>query len=123
MDIVSRVKSLASKRGLTIAQLEKEVGLSPNSLYRWNKNKPSLDKLENVADYFNISADYLLGRIDDPNITSEDMDAAELINSMLEGDDNVVKLMKKISSLGEDDYKTVENLVDFLLSKNKETQD
>ena len=31
---------------------------------------PSGDKIEKVADYFNVSTDYLLGRTDNPNIAN-----------------------------------------------------
>ncbi|WP_102706981.1 helix-turn-helix domain-containing protein [Terribacillus saccharophilus] len=57
-----RVKELCNQHGINIVQLEEKVGFGRNSIYSWKKNKPSSDKLEKVADYFNVSTDYLLGR-------------------------------------------------------------
>ncbi|SDJ76983.1 helix-turn-helix domain-containing protein [Salimicrobium halophilum] len=68
MTVFDRVKELCKKRGITVAQLEDKVGFGRNSMYSWKKNKPSSDRLEKVADYFNVSTDYLLGRTEDPEI-------------------------------------------------------
>lgn len=43
-----------------------ELGLGKNSITRWDENKPSVDRVQKVADYFGVSVDYLLGRTDDP---------------------------------------------------------
>lgn len=59
-----RVKALADKQKISIVELEEKLGFSRNSLYSWKKNKPSADKLEAVADFFNTTTDYLLGRTD-----------------------------------------------------------
>lgn len=68
MTTFERVKMLADKRKISIVELEEKLNFSKNSLYAWKKSKPSIDKLNAVADYFNVSTDYLLGRTDDPNI-------------------------------------------------------
>lgn len=60
--LFERVKTLASKRGLSIAELERKLDLSPNSLYKLKKQKPSIDRIESIAEFFNVSVDYLLGR-------------------------------------------------------------
>ncbi|WP_270344600.1 helix-turn-helix domain-containing protein [Enterococcus thailandicus] len=67
MTTFERVKMLADKRKISIVELEEKLNFSKNSLYAWKKSKPSIDKLNAVADYFNVSTDYLLGRTDDPN--------------------------------------------------------
>ena len=68
MTTFERVKMLADKRKISIVELEEKLNFSKNSLYAWKKSKPSIDKLNAVADYFHVSTDYLLGRTDDPNI-------------------------------------------------------
>ncbi|MEK5039015.1 helix-turn-helix domain-containing protein [Sporosarcina sp. FSL K6-3457] len=75
MTTFERVKELCSEYGITIVQLEEKVGFGRNSMYSWKKNKPSSEKLEKVADYFNVSTDYLLGRTDKKrhnNLTEKD---------------------------------------------------
>lgn len=60
--MVSRIKDLCKKNKIALSFLEKELGLSQNSIYRWDKASPSFDKVEKVAMYFGVSIDYLCGR-------------------------------------------------------------
>lgn len=64
------VKSLAAKQGLSLNDLEAKVGFSRNSLYSWKNSSPKPEKLNVVADFFNVSTDYLLGRTDNPKIAT-----------------------------------------------------
>lgn len=57
--IYERIKSL-TKGKISINQLEKELGISSGSLCKIDKNKPSSDKLQKIADYLGVSVDYLL---------------------------------------------------------------
>lgn len=41
---------------------KKKIGLGKNTLYSWKKNTPKGSNLIRVADYFDVSTDYLLGR-------------------------------------------------------------
>lgn len=69
MTIYDRIKELASAKHVSVAELERHLGFSNGSLYKWSKTSPSIDKVKTVADYFNVSTDYLLGRskdVDDP---------------------------------------------------------
>ncbi|EOJ70172.1 cro/CI family transcriptional regulator [Enterococcus faecalis EnGen0337] len=62
MTVFDRVKKLADNQKISIVELEEKLNFSRNSLYAWKKSKPSIDKLEAVANYFGVSTDYLLGR-------------------------------------------------------------
>ncbi|ABY46862.1 MULTISPECIES: helix-turn-helix domain-containing protein [Bacillus] len=62
MTLFDRVKELADGRGISIAELERNLGLSTNALYKLKKQKPSIDRVEVLAQYFDVSTDYLLGR-------------------------------------------------------------
>lgn len=64
MTVFDRVKKLAEKQGISIVELEEKLGFGRNSLYSWKKKTPNGDRLKKVADYFNVSTDYLLGRTD-----------------------------------------------------------
>lgn len=62
MEILDRIKKLCSSKNISVGDLEKELEFSNGSIYKWNKTTPGADKVEKVADYFNVSVDYLLGR-------------------------------------------------------------
>ncbi|MFD2628755.1 helix-turn-helix domain-containing protein [Oceanobacillus kapialis] len=74
MTTFERVKKLCKKHGITIVQLEDKVGFGRNSMYSWKRNRPSSEKLEKVADYFNVSIDYLLGRTENPHLPDQEED-------------------------------------------------
>lgn len=63
-----RIKELAKKQGLSINSLEEKLGYSRNTIYNLKSSKPSTERISEIADYFNVSTDYLLGRTDNPSI-------------------------------------------------------
>ena len=65
-----RIKELAKKQGLSINLLEEKLGYSRNTIYNLKNSKPSTERISEIADYFNVSTDYLLGRTDNPNIAT-----------------------------------------------------
>lgn len=71
MSLVKRIELLCDEHGTTFAGVERDCGLSNGSIRRWDTNTPSTDKLQKVADYFNVSLDYLQGRTDYRYIVSE----------------------------------------------------
>ncbi|MBO0084239.1 helix-turn-helix transcriptional regulator, partial [Listeria monocytogenes] len=71
MTTFERIKKLSAKKGITISQLTSELEMGENSIYRWKTQKPALDKLQKVADYFNVSIDYLVGRTDNPYVDND----------------------------------------------------
>ncbi|KIH70043.1 helix-turn-helix domain-containing protein [Salinicoccus roseus] len=62
MNTFQRIRFLAEREGLSIAQLERKLNLSNGSISRWKSAAPSSKGLVAVADYFDVSVDYLLGR-------------------------------------------------------------
>lgn len=64
MTTFDRLKSLCDEQKMSIVELEEKLGFGRNSLYGWKKKIPNGANLEKVADYFNVSVDYLLGRTD-----------------------------------------------------------
>lgn len=45
---------------MSVPKLELELGFSRGSMYNWDKNSPSFDKLQKVAEYFNVPTDCLI---------------------------------------------------------------
>lgn len=60
MNLYEKIKSLCDKEDITIAQLERETGISNGSIKRWVKSSPSVDNLKKVAKFFNVSVGFLV---------------------------------------------------------------
>lgn len=62
------LKSLRLSKGITQKQLATLTGTSERGIqnYELNQRKPTYDILISLADYFDVSLDYLVGRSDDP---------------------------------------------------------
>lgn len=69
--LFSRVKTLADERGENIKTVATKLGFSENAFYKWKTQSPKSDTIEKVADYFNVSTDYLLGRTDNKYIHTD----------------------------------------------------
>ena len=63
-----KIKELADKQGISLNKLEEKLGFSRNTIYNMNKSTPNVERVSMIADYFNVSTDYLLGRTDNPAI-------------------------------------------------------
>ena len=61
-DLFGLVQNLCKSKNITIAALERECGFGNGTIKKWGNATPSGDRLSKVADYFNVSVDYLLGR-------------------------------------------------------------
>ena len=60
MSIVNRLQAIVKERGTTFKQLERETGLGNGTIRRWEEQSPRRDKLTKVADYLQVSLDYLV---------------------------------------------------------------
>ena len=67
------VKDLCEKQGISLNTLEDKLKLGKNSLYGLKRNQPSAERLQQIADYFNVSTDYLLGRTKNPYTSNDDL--------------------------------------------------
>lgn len=67
-----KIKELADKQGISLNKLEEKLGFSRNTIYNMKKSTPNVERVSMIADYFNVSTDYLLGRTDNPAIAGSD---------------------------------------------------
>lgn len=73
-----KIKELADNRGISLMKLEEDLGYSRNTLYKLKSQKPNAERISEIADYFNVSTDYLLGRTDNPAIAGNSVTKAEI---------------------------------------------
>ncbi|MEC1052538.1 helix-turn-helix transcriptional regulator [Bacillus pumilus] len=62
MSLVKRIKGLCDEKKVTFAEVERQIGISNGQIRRWDNVSPKSETLQKVADYFDVSTDYLLGR-------------------------------------------------------------
>ena len=62
-----RIKELREEHRLTQKELAEKIGVAQSNISRWEKEEmePAAGFVVKLADYFEVSADYLLGRTDD----------------------------------------------------------
>jgi transcriptional regulator with XRE-family HTH domain len=87
--LIERIKLLCDERKITFAELERSIGISNGQVRRWDKVSPKSETLQKVADYFDVSTDYLLGRTDKMryyDLTDKDeRDIQKELEKMIEG--------------------------------------
>ena len=64
----ARMKELREARGMSQDAVGKIIGVKRYSVYSYEKakNYPDVEHLIALADYFDVTTDYLLGRTDTP---------------------------------------------------------
>lgn len=59
-----RLRMLRTEKGLTMQQMAEMLGITTGAWAKYERNEaePTFDKLVKIADFFNVSTDFLLGR-------------------------------------------------------------
>ena len=108
-----RIKELAKKQGLSINSLEEKLGYSRNTIYNLKSSKPSTERISEIADYFNVSTDYLLGRTDNPSIAKDDTIAGYTSDDLRKMAENAKTFDGK--PLTEEDIDAIQNIIEIYL--------
>lgn len=68
--IFVNLRELRKARHMTQVRLALELNMSQNTISRYEtgEREPCLSDLIRIADYFNVSIDYLLGRTENPAV-------------------------------------------------------
>lgn len=66
---IERIEELCRNNNLSINEMLTKSHAGTRTYHNMKAGSiPSTDKVEKIADFFNISVDYLLGRTDNPEI-------------------------------------------------------
>lgn len=60
MTIYERIEQLRKAQKISQGKLEKELGFSNGSVSKWKNSTPTPERLQKIADYFNVTVDYLM---------------------------------------------------------------
>ena len=68
MDFSERLRMIRQEKKLNQTSIGKEIGISLKQIQRYEAgdSEPTLSVLLRLADFFDVSLDYLVGRSDDP---------------------------------------------------------
>ncbi len=68
-----RIKELRTQYGLSQVDFSKKMHISKQCASNWENGNvmPSVDMLTKIADFFQVSTDYLLGRVSDDVISTD----------------------------------------------------
>lgn len=71
MDFRQRFDELMTEKGLNNLRLSKEIGVGDRLIGAWRKGekRPGLENLVLLAEFFEVSLDYLVGRSDCKSVT------------------------------------------------------
>lgn len=77
-------KELRLEKDLSQDAIAKELDVSPALISKWENNQstPGPEMLEYIADYFDVSIDYLVGRTNDKRYFKSTNEDLEIINSV-----------------------------------------
>lgn len=88
MDVVKcRIAKLIDKSGKTLRELEEATGISNGTWSMWKQGKklPRADNLFEIAQYFNVSADWLIGLSDKPVVDTLTKEHEQIIAADVTG--------------------------------------
>ena len=58
--ILSNITRLCKAKGISIARLERETGISNGTISHWGNSSPTVNNVKAVAEYFGVTVDALL---------------------------------------------------------------
>lgn len=112
--IGERIVFLREELEITQTQLANIVGLTKMTLYKYEKNKcePRSEIIARLSDALNTTADFLIGRTNDPSPLSRD-DITENIYG------KNIELIDKFNKLSKEEQIRIEERINMFLEEKK----
>lgn len=127
-DLAISIKAVAREKNKVIKEMLKTCELSSNTMSSLYHGKSiAFDSVAKIADYLEVSVDYLLGRTDEPeikpvnsivNTNSNNNNSGTITNQTAtcsKFDSRDLELLRKIKELGFDDFCEVANFINSKL--------
>nr|DAF63029.1 MAG TPA: Repressor protein CI [Myoviridae sp. ct9dX1] len=114
-----KFQELLDKYGKTAAQVSKETGVASSTLSEWKKGKytPKLDKLQKIADFFNVPIDYF-SATETKISTNDHPERPKDLAKFLENTE--VMFDGEVHYLDEEDKQKLKNALEFVFWQAKE---
>nr|WP_289038318.1 helix-turn-helix transcriptional regulator [uncultured Allobacillus sp.] len=113
-----RLKQCRKSIGKNQEQVAEQIGISRASYSHYENNhvEPDIDLIRRMADYFNVSSDYLLGRTDVPDVQETDRRKI-IINKIATEFPDSDLMFNDLASMTADDLEEVYNYIKYIKSK------
>ena len=114
----SRIKTLREKRGIIQEILAAELGITQQMLSKYEKDVTviKVDILKKLAEYFNVTTDYLLGMSD----VKRDLTGQIKLNETLDEYYDMIEVYKKLDQY---DQELVWSLLQIVRKKRREKEE
>jgi len=112
------IRKLRDSRSLTQFHLGEKIGVAEStiSLYESGKREPDIATLNNIANFFGVSIDYLLGR---ENISTASVTPAPQTTELSQEDLALLEVARQLKNLPDTDRKEIESYIQYKKSLNK----
>lgn len=117
MCFLDRFKFLCDKEGVKPTPLIKSLGFSAGNIKRWENGATiNSDILIKIANYFNVSIDYLLCQTDNPSKNTISIDSSNIVNGN-NGNNSPLTINNKEESISQDDTEILKLIKKLPLKK------
>lgn len=110
-----KLKELREKKGLSQYKFADLMGFAQSTIGSWESGarEPNFETMQKIADYFNVSVDYLLGRTDTPNENKKSDEEPDVL------------MTEQFATFGdareysEDEKDEIRNFINFIKAKRR----
>lgn len=112
---------LLKEKGISAYKVSKETGVSTSTLSNWKNGEyvPKANKLQKIADYLDVSLEFLMTGKEDVNYlyTDENAEIMIKITEEIRKDKKTAERFYRYLSLMSDSKKSVDDMIDFMYEK------
>lgn len=102
------IKKLCKNQGISVNKLETDLGFGTGYVSKLGKSTPNVKKIKSIADYFNVSVDYLMTGKEKVFIESQ----AEINYALARQNERIKQYMLKFANLSEDKRNAIISIID-----------
>lgn len=115
----NRIRYLREKGNISQIDFAKKIGVSNTVLSRYESGdrKPDYDTLQLIADFFEVSTDFLLGRTDISALTQQEKDEVEF--QAFANDPEMQRWYKELPSSKEEDLRMLRSMWEVIKRETK----
>ncbi|WGN89818.1 helix-turn-helix domain-containing protein [Ligilactobacillus faecis] len=120
-----RLRDLRLKKGLTQDELGKILNVSGKTIGTWERDsrQPNIETINELANYFGVTTDYLLGRTPTPSFTAKDeRDIQKVVGDLIDGlsnENSLAYLRNGGEEIDEDDAELIKAALEKVARRSK----